>query len=117
MTDTANSFGVQIMTEGFFYSGAVLALRKAGQQTYGTQELWLLEDIKDAQAAVGAEVEYQGWTNVTILQEPLPPFGLERPLPTITEDTGEVECLGEKRRGGLLLMCSVSRCVLYSCWG
>jgi hypothetical protein len=79
---------LQVITEEFGYGRAVKALVKAGRQTYNTRELWLLEDIKAAQAAVGADVEYQGWQSVPILPEPLPPFGLERPLPT---DAGEPE--------------------------
>lgn len=72
---------MQVITEEFFFNNALLALRKGGQETYDTREPWRLEDIKAAQAAVGADVEYQGWANIFLLQEPPPPFGLERLLP------------------------------------
>ena len=79
----------QVMTVDWHYGNSLNGLRKSGTPTYGTSEVWLLENIKEAQEAVGAHVDYQDWKNITLLQEPLPPFGLERLLPVqLNSDAG-----------------------------
>ena len=73
------------MAEEFHYKKAIKALQKSGRATYNTFEVWRLEAIKAAQQAVEADVDYQDWINVPLLKEPLPPFGLERPLPASSQ--------------------------------
>ena len=72
---------LQVVTEGWHYTNSLNAMRKSGRPTYGTQEVWLLERIKAVQEDVGADVDYQDWENIPLMEEPLPAFGLERPLP------------------------------------
>lgn len=106
---------VQLLLDCWFYRRAVDALVKGGMKINGTYELWLIEEIKAAQAAVGVDDDYPDWKHVPLLKI-MPSFGLDTTPPSLLP--GATEGLGERLLCGLpglpAGLCWKTFCVLQS---